>query len=131
MQQLNPAPGFVKHPDHKVTLKTPLREYQVNFGGNEIARSKRAIAVQEGTYPERLYFPVEDVKIGCLVSNDASTYCPFKGTARYWDVSVGESILENGAWAYDTPYDECTKIAGYICFYTEKSPFEIKELHSN
>ncbi len=128
MTQLNPAPGFVKHPDHKVTLNTTMRLHRVEFGGAEIARSQRSIAVQEGNYPERLYFPLEDVKSEYLIPTDETSYCPFKGTARYWNVSFGDQTIENGAWAYDEPYDECSKIAGHICFYTEKSPFELKEL---
>lgn len=131
MKQLNPAPGFEKHPDHKITLQTSLTEYQVRFAGNEIARSARAIVVQEGNYPPRPYFPVEDVKTVSLVPNDASTYCPFKGDARYWNIAVGGAELKNGAWAYDAPFDECTKIKGYICFYTEKSPFELIEVAKN
>ena len=131
MKHLNPAPGFVQYPNHKVALNTSSIEYQVTFAGHEIARSARAIVVQEGEYLPRPYFPVEDVKAEFLTANDHTTYCPFKGEARYWNVSVGEDLLENGAWAYDVPYDECAKITGYICFYTEKSPFELIEVSKN
>jgi len=127
MSDLKAAPGFETHPDYIMNLVPATKGYEVTFVGKLLARSNKAILLQEGKYQGRLYFPKSDVSDEFLTANDAVTYCPFKGDARYWDVSVGEMHLEKGAWAYDRPFSECSSIKEYVCFYTEKDGFEVIE----
>ena len=122
------APGFEKHPDHQITISMDPRTLEVLFAGRVIARSGKVQLLAEGNYPPRLYFPISDVKTEFLTPEDASTYCPFKGDARYWRISVEGVELDGGAWGYDAPYLECAHIAGHVCFYLEKSPFELNTL---
>ena len=114
-----PAPGFQNHPDHEVRLE-PGRSVIVTFGDEVVARSDRAIALYESRYPVRYYIPISDVADGVLTETDHSTYCPFKGTARYWSLKAGNASGENLVWGYDTPYDECAPLVGHVAFYDEK-----------
>ncbi len=128
MSKPQKAPGFEQHPDHKMTITEDPRHLEVIFSGTVIANSDKVQLLQEGNYPPRLYFPLCDVKSEYLTAVDTSTYCPFKGNARYWQISVDGVELEGGAWGYDDPYQECAEISGHVCFYLEKSPFELRTL---
>jgi uncharacterized protein (DUF427 family) len=54
-----------------------------------------------------------------LTPNDSITHCPYKGEAEYWSLKHDE-LRANIAWSYRTPLPESQKIAGLICFYTDK-----------
>src|SRR3546814_20138759 len=55
-----------------------------------------------------------------LVPSEHRTYCPFKGTASYWSLAVGDKTVENVAWSYVEPVEEGLGIRGYIAFYWNK-----------
>ena len=109
---VQPAPGVVR----------------VCLNGALIAESQQAVVMHEGNHPPRYYLPLSDIDANALEANDHSSYCPFKGTARYWTVRVGGADgaqVDNGAWAYDAPYAECLSIAGLVAFYNEKFELSI------
>lgn len=115
----NPAPGFLNHPDHKVEISAPDFAVQVLLDGDVIAQTHRAVRLDEGNYPPRYYLPAQDVAMDRLSATDHTSHCPFKGDARYWTVITAERKVENGAWAYDAPFDECLALKGRIAFYSE------------
>jgi uncharacterized protein (DUF427 family) len=55
-----------------------------------------------------------------LTRSDRNTVCPYKGTASYWSLRVGDRFAEDAVWAYLDPLPDCPRIAGYLCFYPEK-----------
>ncbi|GAB4530764.1 MAG: DUF427 domain-containing protein [Parvularculaceae bacterium] len=120
----NPAPGFRDRPDHSMSLSAADRSVRVSLAGVEIARSTRAIRLDEASYPPRYYIPQADIDMSKLTPTPHATYCPFKGRAGYWSVSAGGETSENAAWAYEAPYDECAAIRGMIAFYGDE--FEIE-----
>lgn len=116
----NPAPGFVKHPLHRVDLDGGGNKAVVALGGETIARTEDAIVLRETGYPPRTYVPAGDVDMTRMTATSHATHCPFKGDARYWTVRAGGRTVANGAWAYETPYDEMARLAGRIAFYDEE-----------
>ena len=60
-----------------------------------------------------------------LRPSDASSRCPYKGTAAYWSVDT-TAAAERGrlhkdvVWIYRAPLPESQKIAGLACFYNER-----------
>ncbi len=118
-----PAPGFEKNPNHKVELSAPSVGVTVRLSGVEIAKSNAAVRLDEDRCPIRYYVPKGDVDMGKLTPTDHSTYCPYKGTARYWSVDTGSVRAENSAWAYDDPYEECLPIKEFISFYGDDYEF--------
>ena len=113
----NPAPGFARRPDHVVALRPAPETVALRAAGREIARSDRAVLCEETGHPPRRYLPIVDVAAGLLVPTDLSTHCPFKGDARYWTLVLPcGGTLDNAAWAYDAPFDECAGLAGLVCF---------------
>lgn len=60
------------------------------------------------------YAPEADVAPGVLEPSDTHTFCPFKGTASYHSVHVGDRILPDAVWYYPEPIEGCPPIAGYV-----------------
>ena len=48
------------------------------------------------------------------------TMCPYKGTARYWAVRLGDREYRDIVWAYPSPIPELPKIENLLSFYNEK-----------
>ena len=55
-----------------------------------------------------------------LTLTELSTKCPYKGTARYWTIKVGNKVAENAVWNYPNPIDTCPNIANHVAFYWHK-----------
>ena len=116
----NPAPGFEKHPNYAVNITPQDVEVVVRIADTEIARSRRAVLVEETKHRPVWYMPLEDVNNTLIEATDTDTYCPFKGHASYWSVTTSEGAVSDAIWAYMSPYDECEALRGYASFYTNK-----------
>jgi hypothetical protein len=46
-----------------------------------------------------------------------SSYCEWKGVARYFDVIAGGKTASRAAWCYDSPTARFVALAGYVAFY--------------
>jgi uncharacterized protein (DUF427 family) len=113
----NPAPGFKKHADHRITTKPAGVRVRVTSKGEVIADSRDAIALEESQYPPVYYLPCKDVKMQRLTRTTHSTHCPFKGDASYFSLVDGP---DNAVWSYEQPYDEMAAIKGMVAFYPDK-----------
>lgn len=122
----NPAPGFARHPGHKIELTPAGRQMRVIVAGCvTAAESAEVLAMREGDYPPVYYFPRADVNMDLLARTDHGSTCPFKGDASYWTVEAGGRREENVAWSYETPFDEMLEIAGMIAFYQDRVKLEV------
>lgn len=115
-----PAPGFVQHPEHEVTVSFFKGVVSVNADGVEIASSKMAVLVNETNHAPVYYLPLEDVNPKALQDSNHISRCPFKGKARYWNIKIGNHEIDNALWGYETPYDEVLELAGLVAFYDSK-----------
>lgn len=118
----NPAPGYKKHPDHRITTEPAGVRVQVTFKGDVIADTRDAIRMDEGmegstVAPAVYYIPRKDVKMDRLARTDHHTYCPFKGEASYYSLTSGP---ENAVWSYEHPYDEMMAIKDLLAFYPDR-----------
>ena len=120
MASANGAPGYQKHPDYQIELETVAETVVVVFAGQTIARTENAARMLETKHDTVVYIPRTDVRFDLLEATDHATYCPFKGTARYWSITVGDKTSENAVWGYDAPYDEVAELADYVAFYTDR-----------
>jgi uncharacterized protein (DUF427 family) len=120
----NPAPGYRKYPDHRISTAPAGVRVRVTFKGEVIADTRDAVAMQESTgegkktvAPTVYYLPRRDVRMERLARTDHSTYCPFKGHASYYSLKDGP---ENAVWSYEQPYDEAAAIRERLAFYPDK-----------
>ena len=87
-----------------------------HHGGTVIAESANARIMHETRLPPVVYFPRRDVKALLLRSTGFRTFCPFKGTATYFDVEVDGTVHENAAWTYMNALPESADIEGLVAF---------------
>ena len=120
-----PAPGFQKYPGYQINFSPEPEHVSVAAGETTIAESSRAIRVQESKHHTVWYLPMEDVNAALLSPSETETYCPFKGTARYWHVNAGDQHIEDALWAYPEAFDECSAIEGYASFYADRVEIRI------
>jgi uncharacterized protein (DUF427 family) len=82
------------------------------YQDTEIARSDHTVVV-EGNH----YFPLEDVTSGVLEPSQTTSVCPWKGTASYYDVVVGDTREADAAWYYPEPKEAASEIIGRVAFW--------------
>jgi uncharacterized protein (DUF427 family) len=109
--------GFKTNPDYRITFERSPRRVRVKFNGETIVDSTAAHLLFETRHTPVYYFPRVDVRMDLLRTTDHHTFCPYKGTASYWTVAVGDRAAQNAVWAYPEPFDEVAAISDYIGFY--------------
>ncbi len=88
----------------------------IRLGGALVAETGRALRVLETHHAPTYYLPPEDIQ-ATLRPAQGSSFCEWKGVARYFDVSTGSATAPRAAWAYDHPTAEFAPLAGYVAFY--------------
>ena len=64
-----------------------------------------------------VYFPPDTVRMDHLHPSATHTDCPWKGTASYYDVDVGQDRNRDAAWYYPDPKDAAAAIRGHVAFW--------------
>jgi uncharacterized protein (DUF427 family) len=77
-----------------------------------IAESDDTVVV-EGNH----YFPLESANRALLVESKTTSVCPWKGTANYYTIRVGDHENPDAAWYYAAPKDAAKHIKGRIAFW--------------
>ncbi|WP_299089994.1 DUF427 domain-containing protein [uncultured Microbacterium sp.] len=75
----------------------------IRLGGKLIAETTDAVRVLETSHPPVYYLPIADFTPGALVDAEGSSFCEFKGRARYLDVRGGDAVRPGAAWNYPRP----------------------------
>ncbi len=115
-----------RDPYHRIDVIQSDRAVRISLDGELLAESGRAMALFESNLPTRWYLPAEDVRAS-LEPSDTITRCPYKGVASYHSVKL-DSEGEDGRdliWYYPSPLPEASKIAGMLCFFTERVDLEL------
>ena len=77
-----------------------------------LAESDEAIVV-EGNH----YFPPESIDRQYFRDSNMHTVCPWKGTASYYDIVIGDDVNAGGAWYYPDASEAAKQIKGYVAFW--------------
>lgn len=93
---------------------------RVEVEGVVVAESTRPLFVDEPAHRRRTYLPREDVRMDLLEPSAKTSVCPYKGTAEYWSVRVGDAVHADVAWSYPHALPEVAAIEGHIAFYDER-----------
>jgi uncharacterized protein (DUF427 family) len=107
--------------EHPITIAPTDRHVTVRVNGEVVAETDAALTLQESTYPAVQYVPLADVVETALRRSDTTTYCPFKGEANYYHVTVGGDTVDDVIWFYEQPYAAVAEIAGHVAFYADKA----------
>jgi uncharacterized protein (DUF427 family) len=80
--------------------------------GAVLAESDETVVV-EGNH----YFPAGSVRREHFRESETHTVCPWKGTASYYDVVVGDEVNADAAWYYPEAKDAAKEIEGRVAFW--------------
>ncbi len=122
MKRIEPKAGqesvwdYPRPPKLERTNKT----LKIIFNGEIIAETNRAFRVLETSHPPVYYFPPEDVRMEFLTKVGGSSFCEWKGAANYYDLRVGDKVVEKAAWFYPQPNKSFAEIENYPAFYPSK-----------
>jgi uncharacterized protein (DUF427 family) len=63
------------------------------------------------------YFPAESINKDHFTPCEKSSFCPWKGTASYYDVVVAGETNEGAAWYYPSAKEKAKDIEGMVAFW--------------
>lgn len=108
-----------RDPFRRVDCLPSSRRVRIEVAGTVVAESWRAVFLFETGLPTRYYLPLEDARREFLHQSHFETRCPYKGQARYFDLKVGASVLQDKVWYYPDPVHEAARIRGLVAFPNE------------
>ena len=107
----------VRDPHTRIDVLPSSRHVRIEVDGVTVAESRNARLLFETGLPIRYYLPKTHVRMDLLERTDTVTRCPYKGTAEYWSIRVGDTVHKDLVWSYRTPLPESQKVAGLVAFY--------------
>ena len=89
----------------------------IALGGQTILDTTDAVRVLETSHPPVYYLRIDDFADGALARGEGSSFCEFKGAARYLDVRGGERVEAGAAWNYPHPSPGYESLADRVAIY--------------
>jgi len=120
LEEDEPVYTHPRDPYTRVDILASSRHIRVELDGVTIAESRQPRILFETGLPARFYLPLTDVRMDLLRPSTSQSHCPYKGTATYWSVAIGDKVHEDLVWIYRTPLPESQKIAGLAAVYNER-----------
>src|SRR5215204_5360797 len=114
-----------RDPYHRVDVLQSSRHVKVSVNGEVVAETDRPMILFETGLPPRYYISPEDVRDDLLLPSDKETQCPYKGTASYHSVKVGDETAEDLVWYYPQPIAAAEGIRDRLSFFNEKVDLEV------
>lgn len=93
------------------------RRVVIRLGGEEIVDTTDVVRVLETSHPPVYYLPADHFADGALIPAAGSSYCEFKGSARYFDVRGGDRVVARAAWTYPQPSPGFEALTGRVALY--------------
>jgi uncharacterized protein (DUF427 family) len=107
---------YPPNPYHRVDCRPTRRALRVTVAGATLVDTTETVIVFETSVETRLYVAPSHVRTDLLRPSATTSYCNYKGHARYWSAVIGDTVVEDVAWSYpDTP-PETSPIAGFFSF---------------
>ena len=89
----------------------------IRLGGDVIVDTRDAVRVLETSHPPVYYLPRAAFAEGVLEPSAGSSFCEYKGGARYLSVRGGEVLAEHAAWYYPDPSPGFEELADRVAVY--------------
>lgn len=109
-------PDIAIVPAYAIETETIAGPVTALRNGKILAQSSEAVLMRETRLGPTIYFPKKDLSVELIKQPDFRTFCPFKGTATYWDVVVGSEVHSKAAWSYENALLEGEPVGGMVCF---------------
>lgn len=108
--------GHIRDPFHRVDVRRSSRHVRVLAGGELLAETREPMLLSETGLPNRYYIAPKDVRSELLQPSATHTHCPYKGTASYRTVQLGDRRILDAAWLYPQPLEDALKVRDRLCF---------------
>lgn len=89
----------------------------IRLAGLVVAETREAWSVLETSHPPTYYVPPDAFLDGSLRPGEGTTFCEWKGTARYLDVVAGAWVAPAAAWSYPSPVEEFAVLKDHVAVY--------------
>ncbi len=101
---------------YNVQIATSSKLVQFACGNVIVASSRQALLVYESFHIPAFYIPLKHVRMDLMKRSFYRTYCPFKGYASHWSLTVGKRIIKNVALTYEKPPAKVSILKDYMTF---------------
>lgn len=82
------------------------------WNGRIVAQSNDTVIVENNHY-----FPREAVDPALLIPSDTTSFCPWKGTANYYSLTVDGAENRDAVWYYADPKPAAAEIRDRLAFW--------------
>jgi uncharacterized protein (DUF427 family) len=113
-------------PDHPITIEPSADRVTVRAGGRTLAESSSTLILREAGYPPVRYIPLADLERSQLRSSSTTTYCPYKGVASYFSITLDVAGGDDAIWLYDHPYPAVEPIRNHVAFYADRVEIDVE-----
>jgi uncharacterized protein (DUF427 family) len=107
--------GHARNPYHRVDCLRSHRSLRVEAAGTTLVETTETMVVYETALEPRLYVDRRHVRAE-LTPSASQTYCPYKGTATYWNVEIDGIVLADIAWSYEHALPESAPLQHLLSF---------------
>jgi uncharacterized protein (DUF427 family) len=108
--------GHPRNPYHRVDCVRSHRQLRVEAAaGTTLVETTETMVVYETALEPRLYVDPQHVRVE-LTRSATQTYCPYKGTATYWNAVVDGRVLPDVAWSYEEALPESAPLQHLVSF---------------
>lgn len=113
---MNLPPEDVQSYPRPPDLQAVPQRVQVWLGGAEIVSTTDAFRVLETHHAPTYYIPRAAIRAG-IVQAPGSSFCEWKGAARYWTLTSGETVAPRCAWDYPSPTARFGALKDHLAIY--------------
>ena len=98
-------------------LERVAQRLRIVLGGETIADTTDGFRVLETTHPPTYYLPQTAFVPGSLLASARSSFCEWKGYARYWTVRGGGKTAADAGWSYPDPSPGFVAMRDHVAVY--------------
>ena len=113
---MNLPPEDVQTYPRPPALEEVVSRVQIWLGGEEIVTTTDALRVLETHHAPTYYIPRAAITAE-LTPAKGSSFCEWKGAARYWTLSAGGTVAERCAWDYPSPTPGFAELRDHLAIY--------------
>ena len=92
---------------------------RVVFNSEIIIDTNKSFRILETSHPPTYYLPIAQFKPGILLPNPKTSFCEYKGIARYFDIKVKDKKAVQAAWHYPEVTGRYSSIKDHISIYAQ------------
>jgi len=107
---------YPPNPYHRIDCRPTKRRLRVAINGATLVDTEDTMILFETALEPRLYVDPSHVRTDLLQPSQTSSYCNYKGFAKYWSFGLDDLVVPDVAWSYPDPPPESLPIKGFLSF---------------